>query len=113
MEQCFAAIGIDPEHENGWSRIDPMEHITPAMPGTFIWHGSMDDLVKATGSMHYAQRLIDNGIRTELHIYDNCGHGISLGTRETAAVAEEINDYGAVWLAQLLRWMEELGHEKK
>ena len=113
MEKCFSVIGIDPESESDRSLIDPVENITPAMPRTFIWHGATDDLVKVTGSINYAQRLIDNDVRTELHIYDNCGHGISLGTRETAAVEKEINDYGTVWFAQLLRWMEELGNEKK
>ena len=83
------------------------------MPSTFIWHGAQDDLVKATGSISYAQKLIENGVRTELHVYDNCGHGISLGTRETAAVEKEINEYGTVWFSQLLRWMEELEDEKR
>jgi hypothetical protein len=59
-------------------------------------------------SMNYLHCLLDKGIRAELHIYDNCGHGISLGTRETAAVADEINEYGTVWFDQLMRWMEEL-----
>ena len=113
MDKCFSVIGIDPESENEWSRIDPIENITSDMPSTFIWHGAQDDLVKVTGSISYAQKLIENGVRTELHVYDNCGHGISLGTRETAAVEKEINEYGTVWFSQLLRWMEELEDEKR
>ena len=113
MEKCFSVTGIDMESANSSTIIDPVEQVTSNMPSTFIWHGVTDDFVKVTGSMNYAQKLIENGVRTELHIYDNCGHGISLGTRETAAVEKEINDYGTVWFAQLLRWMEELGNEKK
>ena len=113
MEKCFSVIGVSAEREKDWSSIDPIEQITPDMPRTFIWHGATDDLVRVTGSLNYAKKLLKSSARTELHIYDNCGHGISLGTRETAAVEKEINRYGTVWFAQLLRWMEELENEKK
>lgn len=113
MEQCFAVTGISTQSSDQWSTINPMAHITQEMPRTFIWHGATDDFVRVNGSLHYANQLLAYGIRTELHIYDNCGHGVSLGTRETAAVAKEINPYCTVWFAQLLRWMEELGNEKE
>ena len=108
MERCFSCIGISGLSGDEWHSIDPVEQIGSDMPRTFIWHGAMDNLVRAAGSMNYMHRLMDKGIRAELHIYDNCGHGISLGTRETAAVADEINEYGTVWFDQLIRWMEEL-----
>lgn len=108
MKKCFSYIGVSPLSRDKWHEIDPMAGISSDMPGTFIWHGAGDDLVRVTGSMHYAGKLMENGVRTELHIYDNCGHGISLGTRETAAVENEINDYCTVWFDQLIRWMEEL-----
>ncbi len=113
MEKCFSVMGVSPEPESGYSLINPIEQINSHMPSTFIWHGVKDDLVKVSGSINYAGKLIENGVRTEIHIYDNCGHGISLGTRETAAVEKEISDYGSVWFAQLLRWLEELGNEEK
>ena len=108
MEKCFSVTGVDTAAGSDPSKINPIDQISSSMPGTFIWHGATDDLVRATGSINYAKKLLENGVRTELHIYDNCGHGISLGTRETAAVEKEINDYGSVWFSQLLRWMEEL-----
>ena len=113
MKKCFSVTGIGAANECNLQQIDPIANVSPDMPGTFIWHGATDDLIRATGSIAYARKLIENGIRTELHIYDNCGHGISLGTRETAAVENEINDYCTVWFAQLIRWMEELENEKK
>lgn len=108
MDRCFSCIGISDLPCDKWRQIDPITQISSDMPATFIWHGALDDLVRAAGSINYARKLIDNGVRTELHIYDNCGHGISLGTRETAAVENEINDYCTVWFAQLIRWMEEI-----
>ncbi len=108
MEKCFACTGIGDLSGDEWHRIDPVANISCDMPRTFIWHGALDNLVRAAGSLNYVHRLMERGIRAELHIYDNCGHGISLGTRETAAVADEINEYGTVWFDQLIRWMEEL-----
>jgi acetyl esterase/lipase len=113
MEKCFSRIGVSANTRSAWCRIDPIEQIGRSMPRTFIWHGVLDDLVRVTGSMNYANKLMKRGIRTELHIYDNCGHGISLGTKETAAVENEINDYCTVWFSQLIRWMEELKNEEK
>lgn len=113
IKKCFLCTGICEDSRDEWYRIDPIKNIAVNMPSTFIWHGAQDDLVRAKGSMNYALRLMEYGIRTEIHIYDNCGHGISLGTRETAAVENEINDYCTVWFAQLIRWMEELKNEKK
>jgi acetyl esterase/lipase len=111
MERCFSVLGVSLDGD--WVAIDPIHQITATMPPTFLWHGATDDLVRATGTLNYGSKLIAHGVRTELHIYDNCGHGISLGTRETAAVEKEINNYGSAWFAQLLRWMEELEHEEK
>lgn len=108
MNKCFSFTGISSLSREKWHEIDPVSNINSDMPGTFIWHGAKDDLIRVTGSMHYAGKLIEKGIRTEFHAYDNCGHGISLGTRETAAVENEINDYCTVWFDQLIRWMEEL-----
>ena len=108
MEKCLSCTGLSELSGDEWHSIDPVANISCNMPRTFIWHGALDNLVRATGSMNYLHRLLDKGIRAELHIYDNCGHGISLGTRETAAVADEINEYGSVWFDQLMRWMEEL-----
>lgn len=113
MEKCFACTGLGDLLAGNPDVIDPIANISCDMPRTFIWHGALDDLVRVKGTMNYAAKLLDRGIRTELHIYDNCGHGISLGTRETAAVANEINDYCRVWFAQLIRWMEELANEKE
>ena len=108
MEKCLSCTGLSELSGDEWHSIDPVANISCNMPRTFIWHGALDNLVRATGSMNYMHCLLDKGIRAELHIYDNCGHGISLGTRETAAVADEINEYGTVWFDQLMRWMEEL-----
>ena len=113
IKKGFSCIGVSDRSEDMWDQIDPIARINPLMPKTFIWHGAMDDLVRPAGSINYAQRLVKTGVGIELHIYDNCGHGISLGTRETAAVEKEINAYGAVWFDQLIRWMEELKNEEK
>ena len=113
MKSCFSVMGIDGCEAGTWSEINPVERVTSAMPPTFLWHGTMDDLVRVTGSLNFARKLVMCKVPCEVHIYDHCGHGISLGTKETAAVEKEINEYGAVWFAQLLRWMEELGNEKE
>ncbi len=48
-------------------------------PPCFIWHTWEDGAVKAENSMDFATALRAAGVRFELHIYEQGGHGIGLG----------------------------------
>lgn len=53
-------------------------------PPTFLWHTMTDDLVPVENSTIFALALKDHGVPAEVHLYPQGGHGLSLGTAETA-----------------------------
>lgn len=61
----------------------PDRHITKDTPPALLFH-SIDDGVNPENSLRYYQRLIDNGVKAELHIFPSGGHGWGFNTLETA-----------------------------
>lgn len=59
-------------------------HVDKHTPPTFIWHTVTDDVVPVENSMLFAEELKKNNINFELTVYSKGGHGLSLGTKETA-----------------------------
>lgn len=53
--------------------------VSAKTPPCFIWHTWEDGAVKAENSMDFATALRKAGVRFELHIYEQGGHGIGLG----------------------------------
>lgn len=48
-------------------------------PPTFIWHTSDDSCVNVKNSLVFAERLRDNGVPFEMHIYPHGPHGLGIG----------------------------------
>ncbi len=78
-------------------------------PPTFLWHTWEDGCVPCENSLLFAQALRRCGVCTELHIYPQGGHGLSLANEETSCE----NGYGVEescqsWLPMALRWAKSL-----
>ena len=54
-------------------------------PPTFLWHTFSDDAVPVKNSLRMALALADAGVRTEVHIYPEGRHGLSLCNTQTCA----------------------------
>ncbi len=71
---------------------DPRDHeslsleklVTAETPRAFLWHTWEDEIVPVQNSLLFASALAEHGIKTELHIYPNGPHGISLASEVTA-----------------------------
>ncbi|WP_162012676.1 alpha/beta hydrolase [Streptococcus sp. S784/96/1] len=79
--------------------------VTEKTPPTFIWHTGEDGLVPAENSLLFVQALRKHQVSAECHLYAFGGHGLSLGTAETAIN----NDYGVEetisgWIEQFAWW---------
>lgn len=48
-------------------------------PPAFIWHTSDDACVNVKNSLVFGERLRDNGVPFEMHIYPHGPHGLSIG----------------------------------
>jgi acetyl esterase/lipase len=73
--------------------------ITKNTPPSFLFHASDDDAVKVNNSVLFYQALIAHGVKSELHIYQNGGHGFGLINRTT-------NDR---WMESCRNWMRHNG----
>ena len=58
--------------------------VSEATPRTFLWHTWEDEIVPVQNSLLFASALAEHGIKTELHIYPDGPHGISLASELTA-----------------------------
>jgi acetyl esterase/lipase len=73
----------------------PEEHITNDTPPTFLVHASNDPAVPAYNSISFFSKLIEAGIRSELHIYESDKHGFGITPDEQDS-----------WMSQLFVWMK-------
>lgn len=70
-------------------------HITKNTPTTFLFHASDDGAVKVMNSILFYQGCIANGVKAEMHIYQNGGHGFGLKSPIT-------KDY---WMVSCKDWL--------
>ena len=57
--------------------------VSSDVPKTFIWHTFTDESVPVENSLLFATALRENNVNTELHIFPEGGHGLSLANKLT------------------------------
>lgn len=57
--------------------------VTPKTPPTFLVHASDDDVVKPQNSILFYQKLLQNKVAAELHLYQRGGHGFGMNNPTT------------------------------
>ncbi|WP_417886437.1 alpha/beta hydrolase [Zunongwangia sp.] len=73
--------------------------VTENTPTTFILHASDDDVVPVENSLRMYSALQKDGVKTEMHIYPEGGHGFALANGMY---------YLENWSAQLIDWLKNL-----
>ncbi len=83
------------------------KNVTDKMPPAFIWHCGEDIVVPKENSLLMAAAMAAAGVPFELHIYKKGGHGISLGTPETAYGKEDIKvvEEASTWMPLSITWL--------
>ena len=94
---CYPVITAGPyAHRNSFIRLtgsdDPKDHaalsleklVSAQTPPTFLWHTWTDEIVPVQNSLLFASALTEHHVKTELHIYPEGPHGISLANDLTA-----------------------------
>lgn len=74
-------------------------------PESFIWHTFEDNAVLVENSLLFANGLRKFNIPFELHIYNKGGHGLSLGTEETASPRMPIYPQISTWFDLCINWL--------
>lgn len=95
------------DYEEKKDNVSLEQFVDSSTPQTFMWHTAEDDLVQVENSLMFAQALRKNKILFDLHVFSKGGHGLSLGTVETAIS----NGYGvqkevSVWPVLFKNWLD-------
>ena len=73
--------------------------VTPQTPPTFLVHAKDDKAVDVKNSISFNEELNKNGVRTEIHLYEQGGHGFGLNNKMSA---EKWTDWLHTWLKPYL-----------
>ncbi len=79
-------------------RLELDELVDGDTPPAFIWATAEDDLVPAENALRFALAMARNGVRYELHIFPQGGHGISTCSMEINTGCEPYLRRNAQWL---------------
>ena len=86
-------------------RYSPEKNITADTPETFIVLGIGDDVVRPENSLRYASALLQCGVKCELQIFDNAGHGFGFFPQEVDFLDQTVR---SALLSDLKRWLEQI-----
>ena len=91
-------LGENPE-EQQLERFSNHVRVTEETPPTFLVHSSDDEVVHPFNSTAFYMALVENGVSSELHLFERGGHGYALSeespAREWDALAE-------TWLTRIV-----------
>ncbi|KFI67173.1 alpha/beta hydrolase [Bifidobacterium magnum] len=77
-------LGPDRNDDRALRAVSIEEHIDGNTPPVFVWHTMTDDTVPVENSLMLISACHAAGVPVEAHLYPMGGHGLSLGTTETA-----------------------------
>ena len=81
--------------------------VTRFTPATFIALSSDDRTVPPENSLKYYNKLIDNEVSAEMHIYPTGGHGWGFVAPDSDVKSKDILGYARdEFDASLIRWLE-------
>ena len=67
-----------PEIKRDFEKISPIHHVSKATPSTLILLGTKDPIVSVKAVESYRDKLLQNGVDCELHLFEGAGHPIFL-----------------------------------
>ncbi|MBQ9080075.1 MAG: alpha/beta hydrolase [Clostridia bacterium] len=89
-------------------RFELEKHVSPDTPPTFLWHTFTDKTVDVQNALTFAQKLKDNGVPFELHIYPEGDHGLSLSNEQTwSQKPNMIMPHTEGWIELAIKWIKD------
>lgn len=87
---------------------DPVRYIDEHTSPVFIWHTAEDGTVPASQSMAFAQRLMEEGVPVEFHLFERGAHGLSVGNKLTDyGTDSELPPAVPAWVDMAIRWLND------
>lgn len=91
-------------------KVDVLNWVTENYPPTFLWHTFTDEAVPVQNSIRMGLALANAGVLTEMHIFPQGRHGLSLANTMTCAQADASLQVEACtqWPALAARFLKSL-----
>ena len=91
-----------------WEKHSLEKLVTEKTPKAFLWHTFNDATVPVENSLLFFSALRRCGVASELHIYPDGVHGLSLATELTMTLnrPDLLRPEVAVWLEMAIRWLK-------
>jgi dipeptidyl aminopeptidase/acylaminoacyl peptidase len=84
-------------------------HISEKTAPAFIMHTSNDQVVDIRNSLILAEKMAENKLEFELHIYPDAPHGAALGNEITSCGNDKwCNKAISSWIDQAVEWTKNL-----
>lgn len=105
-----ALLGEDRKDDQTWlDKLSIEKHIDAKTPPVFVWHTVPDDCVPMENTMMLVSACKAAGVSAEAHLFPEGGHGLALGTEETAWGAEgNIFPCIQIWPELAIDWLGRL-----
>ncbi|KFJ07475.1 alpha/beta hydrolase [Bifidobacterium tsurumiense] len=95
-------------NEDALHKLSIEEHVDSKTPPVFVWHTMPDDCVPVENTLMLVSACKKAGVSVEAHLFPEGGHGLSLGTQETAWGGTEDNVVPTVqsWMNLAKDWIK-------
>ena len=74
-----------------------LSRVSKNTPPAFLVHSIDDDVCNVNESIYYANKLIENNVFVELHLFSKGGHGFGVG---------RVEDGTDQWIPLLVNWLK-------
>ena len=84
---------------------DMTTSINPDTPPTFVWTTRNDQIIDSMVTTKYIERMCDQQLECEYHLFEDGPHGLSLANSLYSKVEEEINLEVSMWIPLVINWL--------
>ena len=100
--------------ESNFKKVDIIENVTENTPPAFLWTSYTDDCVPPQNSLMMATKMLEKGVKCELHMFREVWHGASLADHSIISDPNSVSwawgynrPHVAHWVKLCLEWLDE------
>lgn len=102
-----ALLGKRKNDQEALDSVSIEKHIDVKTPPIFVWHTVTDDCVPYENTLMLVDACKKAGVSVEAHLFPQGGHGLALGTAETAWKGTDgIEECIQIWPTMAIEWMK-------
>ena len=102
---AYAATGLEFPSQEELNQLNPIKHVSTDTVPCFVWHTMEDALVPSSNALAFCQKLEENRVPYELHLFNKGKHGLVLGDLRTGVKSSNQNAQVYKWVDLFLEWL--------